>query len=75
MQFTAGKKDLQWEQTLWIPLTGGLFLLAAAATDMTIYLQACKNLEQEHTHMHKHLYSEGTPTVQNVNIKMSQGHI
>lgn len=51
------------------------FLLAAAATDMTIYLQACKNLEQEHTHMHKHLYSEGTPTVQNVNIKMSQGHI
>lgn len=51
------------------------FLLAAAATDMTIYLQACKNLEQEHTHMHKHLYSEGMPTVQNVNIKMSQGHI
>lgn len=51
------------------------FLLAAAATDMTIYLQACKNVEQEHTHMHKHLYSEGTPTVQNVNVKMSQGHI
>lgn len=50
-------------------------LLAAAATDMKIYLQACKNLEKEHTHMHKHLYSEGTPTVQNVNIKTSQGHI
>lgn len=75
MQFTAGKKDLQWEQTLWIPLTGGLFYWQLQPQIWRFIYKPVKNLEQEHTHMHKHLYSEGTPTVQNVNIKMSQGHI